>query len=648
MTRPGALLRLFCVAVGMQLASSLPAWADDALELRDARARFLEAREALRDRDEARFATLSAQLHDYPLHPYLRFWQVERELDALSVEAVTAALGEFADTPLEKRLRSAWLERLAREGRWSAYLRFHRPGFGTSASCRYHDALRREGQLEAAWEGARKLWLVGRSQPKACDPLFDAWRAAGRLTPELAWRRIELAIRRGRPRLASYLGRFLESADRQRLELWLAVRRDPRQGLEADALRHDGPIERKIVTYGVMRLAGYDAPAAAQAWASRASRYAFGDDQRRAVERKIALEYAFDGDPEALARFDALPAPWRDVQVHEWAARVAMRLGRWDEVLAWIGRMPPEVVAEATWRYWRARALAVTGHAAEADAAFAELGKERGYYAFLAADRLGRPYRFDHAPVSAPAAGLTALDRDPGIVRARELYHAGLLVEAHREWRDALAGRSAGDLQLAGRLAYHWGWYDRAIFALGAARYWDDLEIRFPFAYRSELTAQARNQGLDPAWVFAMARQESAFNARARSSAGAMGLMQIMPATGRRIASDLNTRLGQSWQLFDPQLNARFGTHYLRKLLDQFDDHPLLAIAAYNAGPHRVRQWRPATGSLEADIWVENVPFHETRTYLQRVLAYTAIYQERLGEPVEPLIRRMRDVTAGP
>lgn len=624
-----------------------PAWADDAAQLQAERERFLAARKALLGGDMARFDALAAQLRDYPLHVYLDYWHLERRLAALSSEAVSEALDAFADTPLQRRLRSAWLARLAREGRWSAYLRDYRPGFGTSATCRYNDALRREGQLEAAWEGAQKLWLVGRSQPSACDPLFDAWRAAGQLTPELTWGRIELAIRRGRVRLANYLGRFLEADDRKRLELWLRVRRDPRGGLQDKALRHDGPIERKIVAYGVRRLAGYDAPGAAAAWAGLAARHSFGDDQRRAVERKIALEYAFDGEPEALVRFEALPSAWHDDQVRGWAARVAMRLGRWEEVLAWIGRMPPEQVVEATWRYWRARALEATGHAAEAEAAYAELSEGRGYYEFLAADRLGRAYRIDHAPVPAPAPGLAALDREPGIVRARELFHAGLLVDARREWRDALAERPAEDLRLAGRLAYHWGWYDRAIFALGAARYWDDMEIRFPFAYRTELTAQARRQRLDPAWVFAMARQESAFNARARSSAGARGLMQIMPATGRRIARDLNTELSSDWQLYDPQLNARFGTHYIRKLLNQLDDHPLLAIAAYNAGPHRVRKWLPDAGVLEADIWIENVPFHETRNYLQRVLAYTAIYQDRLGTPVERLSQRMRDVAAG-
>jgi soluble lytic murein transglycosylase len=632
------------VMLAWQPLQSLQA-SDDQL-LRTERKQFLEARKALLAGKGTRYRTLEARLRDYPLHPYLVYWSLERQISGLSPDAVSAALDDLEQTPLAKRLLRKWLERLASEGRWREYLVAYRPEFGTSASCRYYDALRRTGSPDEAWVGAQKLWLVGRSQPRACDPLFDAWRAAGQLTSELTWARIELAIRRGQVSLATYLGRFLDAADRDRLDLWLRMRRDPRKGLELRALRKDGPIERKIMVYGVSRLAGYDAPAAATAWAQLEGRHDFTDDQRRAVERKIALEYGYDADPLALDRFAALPTAWQDERVRGWGARVALRLGRWDEALAWIERMPPEELSDERWRYWRARALEATGHPAEAQAAYAELSTGRGYYEFLAADRLGRQYRINHVPVPAEPAQVEAFEAEPGIVRARELYFAGLTIDARREWRHALTDRPAEELRLAGRLAYHWGWYDRAIFALGSARYFDDMEIRFPFAYRTELASQARAQKLDPAWVFAMARQESAFNARARSSAGALGLMQIMPATGRGIASDLNTSLKDKWRLLDPKLNARFGTHYMRTLLDDLGDHQVLAIAAYNAGPHRVRRWLPDSGSVDADIWIENVPFHETRNYLQRVLAYTAIYQDRMGREVVPLSQRMRTVTA--
>ena len=637
-------LRALCLGLAMHLAGV--AAADDETYLAEDRARFLEARKALLAGDAARFERLATALHDYPLQPYLAYWALERRLGSAADTEVEAALTAFDGMPLESRLRGLWLDRLGREGRWNAYLAAYRPGLGTTATCRHLDALRRLGRDDEAWAGVPKLWLVGRSQPDACDPLFDAWRAAGRLTPKLAWTRIELALRRGNVKLATYLGRYVSAEERHLLETWIAVRRDPRSGLGDARLASDGPLQRKIVVYGVKRLAGYDAPGAAALWdGGLRARYAFSDEQRWDVERRIALEYAFDGAPEALGRLGAMPPQWQDATVRAWAARVALRLGRWPDVLGWIERMPAEERSEPRWRYWRARALQAGGQADEARALLVDLGRGRGYFEFLAADRLGEPYRINHVPVPSLTPADTRLEQAPAVLRARELYHAGLLSDALREWRAEFADAPRDQLLAAARLAYHWGWYDRAIFALGAASYYDDMEIRFPFAFREELTAQARAQRLDPAWVMAMARQESAFNAGVRSSAGALGLMQIMPATGRRIASDLSTRLRSSSDLLDPALNARFGTHYLRSLLDELG-LPILAIAAYNAGPHRVRRWLPADGDLEADVWIENVPFYETRGYLERVLAYTAIYQDRLGRPVEPLTQRMGKVAA--
>jgi soluble lytic murein transglycosylase len=341
-----------------------------------------------------------------------------------------------------------------------------------------------------------------------------------------------------------------------------------------------------------------------------------------------------------------VPREWHDEAVHEWAVRSALRFGQWPTALAWLERMPDAQRQEPRWSYWRARMLDETGASPAAAVLYRELGRGRGYYEFLAADRAGQAYTFGHVPVPESMTMAKALAATPAFVRARELYFAGLEVYARREWYAALDGQDERMQLLAGRLAAHWGWYDRAIFALGAAGYYDDLEIRFPLAYRTPLAAQARAQGLDPAWVFAVARQESAFAADARSPAGALGLMQIMPATGRKIARDLNSRLASQEHLLQPERNLHYGTFYLRQLLDQLGEHPVLANAAYNAGPHRVRRWLPEDGSQPADIWIETVPFRETRDYMQRVLAYTAIYQQRLGVPVTPLSQRMRAVTA--
>jgi soluble lytic murein transglycosylase len=187
------------------------------------------------------------------------------------------------------------------------------------------------------------------------------------------------------------------------------------------------------------------------------------------------------------------------------------------------------------------------------------------------------------------------------------------------------------ELARAAKLADAWGWHGRAIMTVARTPHLDDLEMRFPLAYHDRLLKQASANRIDPAWMYAIVRQESAFMADARSPAGALGLMQIMPSTGRRIGRSLSKPLGNRLQLLDADVSLEFGSTYLRTLLDQLDENPILAAAAYNAGPHRVERWRPAERNMSADLWIENVPFRETREYLRRVIAYTTIYEQRLG-----------------
>jgi len=593
-----------------------------------------------------RYRTLARQLADYPLAPYLRYWELRPRIARLTAGQVTKALVELDGTPLADRLRRAWLRRLADSGRWQDYLDAYRPGFGTKAECRFHDAQRRLGQLAPAWEGAGRLWLVGRSQPRACDPLFAAWRTAGKLTPQLAWARVRLAMGRRELSLARYLTRFLSDADRVLVEVWIAVHRDPARRLTDRRLAVDGAAERLILVHGMRRLARRDSEAAERLWPRLRQAHDFSSAQVIEVERRIALEYAYDTELHALELFAALDPEWRDDEVYAWAVRTALRHGRWEDALKWLRGMPDEQRSEVTWAYWLARMLEETGAMAEARPLYTGLAEGRGFYEFLAADRLGAPYRFSDVPAAAEPALADVLAGNAAFVRARELFFAGLTVDARREWREALKGAS-DELQIvAARLASHWGWHDRGIFALGAAGYYDDLEIRFPLAFREQLVSQARREHLDPAWVFAVTRQESAFTADARSPAGALGLMQIMPATGRQIARDLGSKLSSKSRLLDPALNLRYGTFYLRTLLDDLDNHPVLVNAAYNAGPHRVRAWLPEQGEMAADIWIETVPFRETRDYLKRVQAYTTIYQKRLQVEVTPLSQRLRPVSA--
>ena len=232
--------------------------------------------------------------------------------------------------------------------------------------------------------------------------------------------------------------------------------------------------------------------------------------------------------------------------------------------------------------------------------------------------------------------------------RARELYILGREPDADAEWRQTIQAFDRPALLQAAALAQRWDWHAQAIATISRAEYWDDLELRFPLAYRDGVVNQARASALDPAWVYAVIRQESGFRPDARSPVGALGLMQLMPATGRQIARELRDATDDP-PLLQPDANIRYGVHYLRRMLERLQNNPVLATAAYNAGPHKVAQWLPARAAVPADVWVETIPYRETRAYVQRVMEYAAIYQRRLGSPAPELTlgARMQPVLPG-
>ncbi len=324
---------------------------------------------------------------------------------------------------------------------------------------------------------------------------------------------------------------------------------------------------------------------------------------------------------------------------------LALRERDWDTLLRWTEGIPPaEDAVRGPWLYWRGRALEHLGRAAEAREYFERAAQQRDFYGFSAHDRLGRPYALNHAALpDDPEARLQVL-RTPGVQRAHEFFALGQYTPARREWTHVLGNMTSYQMQMAATLAHSWGWYDRALVTLNKAASYDDLVVRFPLAYREGIEKYATQRGLDPAWVFSVVRQESAFVEDARSPAGALGLMQVMPATGRETARALGMRNFTASQLTHPSTNLPIGTAYLKRMLGYFDGNMVLATAAYNAGPGNVSRWLQAGGCTEPDIWIEQIPFTETRKYVQRILYFSSIYDWRLGRDVRPIADRVAPV----
>ncbi|HSC46982.1 MAG TPA: transglycosylase SLT domain-containing protein, partial [Gammaproteobacteria bacterium] len=358
----------------------------------------------------------------------------------------------------------------------------------------------------------------------------------------------------------------------------------------------------------------------------------------------LVLQRAWHLMPDArgeLRRFHE----WVDPEVQEWRTRLALRDGDWHEALHDMQGLGASQDS-AEWRYWRARSLEAIGRKSEAAAYYIQLSRGGDYYAFLAADRAHLPYVINQQVSKPEVDVIEQLEARPGFTRARELVHADLYDEAEAEWQAATASLSTPARCQAALLAERWGWHARVIPLLAGGGCWQDLALTYPIAFEQTLVPEAKRLKLDLSWVYGLIRAESVFRPNAVSRVGARGLMQLMPGTGLDVASRLGLTLGDAQGLMDPVTNLAVGGMYLRDMLARFGGSEPLATAAYNAGPAKVEDWMPDAGALPADVWVDTIPYTETREYVHRVLGHTVIFDWRLNGKPEPLSVRLGSVAA--
>jgi soluble lytic murein transglycosylase len=632
----------------LMLCYSIPiaGFTDNTADLRQKRADFLAAERALRQGDMAQYRDLLETLRDYPLFPYLRYQYLSPRVGRIDESEIIDFVDRYAGSPLGVKLHIAWIQTLAARQQWSRLLE-HYPAHAenTELDCYRRRALYNTGERTRALDGVEDLWLVGEALPAACDQLFTIWRETGALTSDMAWKRFKLAMRANQTRVARHLIRYMDAAHREWADTWLKVYASPR--LIEPALRQPASrrVPNDVIVHAIKRLARVDLEHALKVWDAAASKPGgFEPDERADVERSLALALAVRGNPKALERIWAIDNLSSDTSVREWRTRLSLAREDWETVLKSIYAMPESERESPDWRYWQARALEALGQKQQAEEIYVELAISRGYYSFLAADHLALPYQFGHTPLSADDANAVTTEAYPGLARARELYFLDRIVDARREWYFATRNMADWQLHAAASLAQSWGWYDRAILTLAHSEIRDDLDIRFPLAYRDPILEQAKAHDIDPALAFALVRQESAFATDARSSAGALGLMQLMPTTAKRLARFLNIPLSNNrTAVLDIQTNLRLGMAYLRQMLDRYN-HQVPALAAYNAGQQRVDAWLPRENVVPADVWTDTVPFRETRDYVQNIMFFSVIYQQRMELPDSKLAQRMTPV----
>jgi soluble lytic murein transglycosylase len=617
-----------------------------ACALADQESDFRAAREALRVGNAERLDKVAGRLMDTPLEPYVTYYQLRLHWGTQATPQIKAFLARTEESPVVDQFRGEWLKYLAKRESWEEFAEeySHVQTIDDELAC-YALQLRMKTDAAGALAETRKLWFRTEDMPDSCTPLFDEAMKQGIIGEVEVWQRMRLSLESGNTTLAKQLIRKLPKAQVfPAAELSIAAS-NPRRYLDKTKFENAGTGRRMAALFALVRLAKQSPQMAYTRW-EQIAKY-FSEAEQRYFFGWLGFAGAQAQDERALSWFAAAGDTALNPKQLAWRTRAALRANNWHEVWESINAMPPQQQSEGVWRYWKARAFKVLGRPAEADALFGELSREYNFYGQLAAEELG----------AAPGAGILtasyrpneaeieAIQALPSIQRTLLLYRMDMRNEGSKEWAWATRKMSDRLLLVAAEVARRNELYDRSISAADRTVQMHDFNLRYPAPYREALQENLHKHGLEEAWVYGLMRQESRFITRVSSDAGAAGLMQIMPATARWVARQIGMKGYRKGLIHQLDVNIKLGTYYMKTVSHQFGDNPVLASAAYNAGPNKAQQWR-GTQAMEGAIYVENIPYDETRDYVKKVMSNTVYYSMLFGQAAPSLKQRLGIIEA--
>lgn len=584
----------------------------------------------------------SEALRSYPLYPYLQAARFEGQLSAVPMPksgiavagllpldtAIDTFLASVDDQPVARNLRPDWLKSLASRRAWAKYLEEYvveRDGGDADLRCAAFAGRIALGRTSDLAPAVADTWLTAKALPDGCDAAFDWLRARGGLGAEMIEKRARLALAGGETGLARFLARSLPESTAAPLQQWASLIEQPLAAVSALIATPERTVESAALLDGWRRLARGDADAAAALYPSLVAARHLDARASSPFAIAVALAQAWSRGPRALEFFAKGDPADFDERAHEWRTRAALWAGDWAEVRRAIAAMPEGLRKQNRWRYWAARAAEQRGDVTAAREGFAAVIPTDNWYAVYSAARLGQPFMPNLKPVTLDDAQIALLSTEPGFVRARELLRCQLDSEAGTEWRATFDVLKPEQQVQAVGLASRWSWHIQTISSAARLGIFDDYDLLYPRPYEIDVHRAVARTGLPPELIYAIIRQESLYRADAGSSAGALGLMQLMPETARRTARRADLPVPSRASLLIPAVNIPLGSEFLKYLVDRAAGQIPLAVAGYNAGPAAVRRWLPES-PMETDVWAENIPFNETRTYVQRVAWHALVF----------------------
>ena len=596
---------------------------------------FLQARAAYDKKNAIALSEMVQQLQNqhYILAPYADYWLMLLNLEDADNQTIINFLNTYNEYPFADRLRGEYLKKLAKKQDWASFANeiINYQLEDPAVACYAAESSAINGDVSSL-AGAKSLWMQAKEQPANCSNLYDRMQAAGALSEDDIWARLRLSLADSRIALAKAIVKRSKTFDVSQYKLIDRAYASPAIAINKKLFSFKTRFGRELNLFALSRIAKSDSLQALSAFKSVESQ--FPAEDKSYFYGILALQAAQRQEPQAVQWFKLADDLDKDASINKdqlaWFVRAALREKNWPMVLKGIANMSPAQAEEGAWRYWKARALAAQGQTLEANTLYAKLSTERHFYGWLAQDELSDSMSAPLNIYKVNDEEVSEIANTPAFQRAEALLRLDYRGEARAEWAQATKGFDDKQLLAAAEFAARKNWYDLAIITADKTTELHDYSLRYPAPYRNLMKPAAKDQSIDEAWVYGITRQESRFIYSARSSVGASGLMQLMPATAKWAAKRVGMNNYNNSMIHELDTNIALGTYYLRYTLDLFNGQEVMATAAYNAGPNRAKKWAAVT-PLEGAIYAETIPFSETRSYVQKVMANAHLYAYQLG-----------------
>lgn len=602
----------------------------------------------------------------YSLYPYLELLIIKNNFSNNPIKDIDNFYHKYKNQPVTKKLNYYWVYYLYQNKRWADIVKYYQNNNSTKLKCIYTLALENSNPKEINTDIIKDLWLYDASRPSECDDLFDIWLKNKKINNNLIWERINLAIEKNNSNLVKYLGSLLSITDNKNIVLWLKVNQNPELITKKNLFNKSNPFHQVIIIDGLKKIAHKNIDKALRVYRTIKTQYKLQPKNKYDFLNYLAIKMYVRDHKLLESIINQIPYKYYIEKLYEISIKSAMKDNKWSLVITRISNSPKDIQTSEIWQYWLARSYDKLNKHKIAKKIYTNISGKISYYGLLACNRLKKFCPIEFTMMKSFKKDKIKLQETASINRAIELYKLNRLNQARIEWNEAVKNMNDKEKFIAANIASDLNWHDRtivtaAIYDKESKENKENLDdeiseqlnyFKYPLGYKDTILQLAKQYKLDPAWIFAISRQESSFIKDAKSNVGAMGVMQLMPSTAEKVAKENNIQYTNKWNLLNENTNIKLGSAYLQEMFQENNGNPVLAAASYNAGPHNVKKWmnkykstksnmpinskkitKSIATSIDTDLWIELIPFYETRKYLKLVITNLVMYKNRLDNP---------------